>query len=630
MCQIHFLKFTFNSNVERDISNEGLDYLRNFFSVFFNKDYGISPIQSNYRTIPISFREILNNATILESTLIDLLINEYKAIDREYHFKTNDLVLIDVQTNIRAIATNILLSGIEELVKNDNSDNPRFVLLVNNVLECKASNIINGSIEIGKVLLIDKKKRFLYKSQDYKVNHDFSYNSLSATSIIKTKYKLLRKIGHYTRYEDAEKQIRIACNTFFYDGDDCENDISQFLFERIVKFKLDKWTISQVIYESNASPWLKNALLSLDNDLELLKNDYNLESYKGLKSFDIVDSVIVHDKETILLVVDYIYSAKTFKSIYSTVRKIYPKSIIFPIAVLAGVDSMQSKNNIEIKGGLIPLNIEKEHVEIEYLLEVKQIRYGAKQKCLMCHELGIENIKDSSYVNKDVLNSFEFWIMCDESGYKPEEHWSKRPPDYPERLKIKPNSIDLFKENSAYLALKYITQLELNKFYSPDLIIIFPDETSNKNNILFEGQPLNLEDTPSGYFAETLMQLKQIEYFGIPREILDKMDTIHENKFDTEFLEDKIFDDFNNKLESLPEDIVIMDEFGFSGTTLHKIIEILKLADRKRKGKGKKELNIAYFPIFNFNPNLLNESEFNIPMLSLYEMNLINNSYVVS
>ena len=55
------------------------------------------------------------------------------------------------------------------------------------------------------------------------------------------------------------------------------------------------------------------------------------------------------------------------------------------------------------------------------------------------------------------------------------------------------------------------------------LTIVFPDETSNIKEMEKIGKDIKLKETPSGYFAETLLQLGNLEYFSIPREIIKKI-----------------------------------------------------------------------------------------------------------
>jgi len=71
--------------------------------------------------------------------------------------------------------------------------------------------------------------------------------------------------------------------------------------------------------------------------------------------------------------------------------------------------------------------------------------------------------------------------------------------------------------------------------------------------------------------------------------------------------------ELNETKLSTPKSI-IMDEFGLSGGTLREIIKILGIVNKKPK---------AYFPIFNFNPKLLNRDKLNgLKVISLYDFNI--------
>jgi hypothetical protein len=228
----------------------------------------------------------------------------------------------------------------------------------------------------------------------------------------------------------------------------------------------------------------------------------------------------------------------------------------------------------------------------------------------------MEIIRNSTYINDDVLTSFETWTICDEVGYIPEDFISNREAPYEEEITTKPDSLKLIENNSAYLAIKYTKQIENELLDSSDLVLVFPDETTNQRELEKRaGKKIQLEETPSGYFAETLMQLKEIEYFGVPREILDRI-TFNKGEEipDLSFIQNE-YKDFFQKLRLLPDEIIIMDEFGFSGGTLEKIVAIL-IHVAKKKPK-------AYFPIFNFNPKKINSiTKPDYKVLSLYDINI--------
>jgi hypothetical protein len=615
MRNIHFIKFSFGTNIHRRIPSEQIEYFSSFFSTYFNTEYTVNQsLSEEYKTIPISYRKISSNSNILAKKLVECLTKQYEILDLEKKFKANeDLVVIDIKSNFRDTTLLYLANEIEVILKVDIGNIfPRFVLILEDIPATIGKFAsISEYIKAGKILLIDKKKRFQFKSEDIQVNKDFSFDSFTTSALDRTKFKLIRKIGHYGRYKDEEKNDLIACNQFFYDGRDCVDDISDVLFNRIITLKdKDSFDVTMIIFDCPESPWLIEAILLLDSNLKSLKHNYDL-SYEDYKNISAVNEK--SDKEEkILFVVDLIHTGDVFKSRYKLLKEKYPSSQIKSLAILV---SDTGNKFLNISGNIAEIEYsDDEKISVEFFLNINQKRYEVYGKCPMCNELHIEIIKDSSYINEDVLTSFETWTMCDEAGYIEEDFSTERQQPFPKVIPLKPNSLNLIKENSAYLALKYTKHIERNELLdSPDLILVFPDETTNNNEIGKRATPIHLEETPSGYFAETLMQLKEIEYFGIPRNIIDKV-KLEENKLpDLTFIQND-HKEFYAKLRLLSDDIIIMDEFGFSGGTLKKIIAILSIVKKKPK---------AYFPIFNFNPSNLNsEKKRDYKVLSLYEMDI--------
>ena len=609
MSYIYPIKFSFGTNIPIDIEIEKIRYLQDFFSSFFNYKYEIKEnkeLINKYKTIPVSISKIAKYSDILIKKLNNYLISEYQIIDDKEKFSNeSDLVVIDIKANIRDSAIISFSSGIETILKNDvGNSKPRFVIMLDSI----PSNYSNFSTIMkyvinGKVLFIDKKKRFQYRSKDFHINKDFSFDNLSKTALNKIKYKLIRKIGNYQRYEDDGKKVPIDCNKFAYDGSGCEDDISDFLFEKIVELQdEDRYKVSKIVYHCPQSPWLEDALDHLDTELRGLKNDYNF-NYKNCVNINSLKN-IDKTKEKILFVISLIHEGNTFIKEYKRLKEFFPNSKIKAITILFSSENIHFK----AKGNYIDILIsEDESVPVNYLLSVNQNRY--KLNCPMCEELQME-ARDISYINDDVLTSFETWTMCDEAGYIHENYEPGREETYPSLLPIIPNSLELIKKNAAFIAIKYIKHIERNNLsQTPDLTFVFPDETSNLKEIESKGK-IKLDETPSGYFAETLMQLQEIEYFGIPREIITRLKD--DKKFSIAGIQHD-YREFYNKLKFISNDIIIIDEFGLSGGTLLKIIDIIRLVGKKPK---------AYFPIFNFNPNKLNENDLGLKVLSLYEFSI--------
>jgi len=618
MGNIYPISYTFGTNVYKEIPPEKLEYFSNFFSEYFETSYSVIKNKYQYRTIPISLRRIAKYSEILSIKLIKYLKEYYGILDESLYFHSNDdLIIIDLTGCPRLFALLPLGGEIESLLKNDKSTQPRFVLIVDKLTDALQSlSILNSFVLNGKVLVIDKKKRFYFKNPKSFIMKSFSFENFYRTSLSKTKFKLIRKIGHFGRYDinGDNKEKLIACNQFFYDGLDCESELSDVLFDEIIKLEENKNVkITEIIYHSSESVWLKNSLLLLNSDLLALSSDYGM-LYNESSLKEISNLTENTDKINLLFIVPLIHSGSTLKSNLLVLKKFYPNANIFILSVLVSDLSIYS----EVNENEVVLNInEFETVKIIYLLSVSQNSFvSSLKKCPMCNELNLD-INDSTYLNFNKLNSYEAWLMFDEAKYISEDNETVRLKPFPNKMKLKPNSLSLFENNAAYLAIKYYKHIEkMGLLQSSDLTIVFPDETSNEKELKRRGkQKIELEDTASGYFAETLMQLKKLEYFGIPREIIEKLKN-YNNTGEPFSLEDikKQYKDFYNRLNFISDDIIVMDEFGFSGGTFDEICKILSIVDKKPK---------AFFPVFNFYPKRFNTDKYaEMNILSLYEFNL--------
>lgn len=615
MRKIHLIKFSFGTNVHRSIPNEHLEYFADFFSKYFSIDYSCDTTQSEKLiTIPISYKKISNRSDILAKKVIESLTNQFGLIDTNKKFKNSeDLIVIDIKSDFRDTAHLYLSSELDSILKTDlDNVSPRFVILLENIpASISRFSSIECYIKSGKVLLIDKKKRFRYKD-DVKVNKEFSFELLTKSSLDRTKFKLIRKIGHFGRFNDVLKLDLAACNQFFYDGGDCTDDVSDVLFEKVCSLKEnDLFDTTMIIFDCPESPWLMDSILFLDSDLKTLKDDYSF-NYTGYHNISDVKE-ISDEAENILFVVDLIHTGTVFIRCYNLLKSKYPNAKIkFVTILVSDTENTFIKLNIAEKTAEIKV-ADDEKIIVDFFMCVNQKRYDVYGECPMCKKLHMKIIEDSSDINENILSSFEAWTMCDEAGYGKEDFVTDRESSFPSQVPMLPNRLELIKENSAYLALKYKKHIERNSLLeSSDLILVFPDERTSQKELERRTNSIALEETASGYFAETLMQLKEIEYFGIPRNILDKIKIEKDKAPDLTFIQLE-HNEFYQKLRLLSDDIIIMDEFGLSGTTLKKIIAVLDIVKKKPK---------AYFPIFNFNPNILNSNDANYEVLSLYDFNL--------
>ena len=624
MNKIHYIKFTFGTFINHGIPKEHLNYYKSFFSEYFNKEYKLARSKFQHLpTIPISYNKIAGNTDAIANKVTSImktplnLINDDKIVN---NIENEDLVVIDIKSSISDKVHIHLFSEIENILKQyKQSTIPRFVVVIDDIPSIENSyKSIKKYISAGQVVFIDKKKRFLYKKK-ITINRDFDFKVIAKSPLEKTKFKLIRKIGHFARLSSSHEGELIACNEFFYDGKDCYKDITEVLSEKIIEYRQKDYNVSKIIMNCPESDWLEKSIYHLDTELKIndFKKAYDLNYNGFIDSKKIVKKSM--KKDNILLVLDLVHTGDSLKNTYMLVQKMYPKAKIKVLTVLVS-DTKNKHVKINTKKKTITIGLEisgDRKIEAEYLLAVKQNRYPVYDTCPMCDNYHMKHIHIDSSIDNNTLTSFVAWTMFDEVKYGNEDYVTKRSKEYPDQVPQLPDRLAIMKENSAYLALKFEKLIAANQLSSANLTIIFPDETSSKTEKEKRKKekrkkPINLEETASGYFAETLMQLKQIEYFGIPREILDDI-VIEENKKpNLSFISDN-HNEFYQKLRMISDDIIIMDEFVLSGTSMKKIKAVLSIVKKEPK---------AYFPIFNFNPKIIANGFADLNILSLYDFNL--------
>lgn len=497
-----------------------------------------------------------------------------------------------------------LTNEIASILKNEpaTNTNTRFVLIVESIEESnRVLKPIDSFIEKKKIFVIDLKKRCLFGDLKPFVNSNFNFDSIAKSPIEKIKYKLIRKIGHFERVLNKK---HFACNQYFYDGTYCISDVKDLIVRKIVDF-IDKESFNPniIVYHCPESPWLGEAIYKTDGELLRMKS---LQGFTYEKKIDLLDTTIIIDKSVnkILFVVDLIHSGETFKDKFKDLLNLFPNSEIKAISILNSgsgddYDILNDRRKIDISS--------TKTISVDFFLSVEQNNYPiAMEECPMCNYDLLPKV-NSTYAGEEHLLSYEMWLMCDNAGYKVEDFI----PDKKRKgMEYMPDSIKLMSLNAPYLANKFDNLIIKNGLKkSSELIFVFPEETSNKSENEKRGHKINLLDTPSGYFAECLKQLREYQYFAVPREIIYKIyhEEIKLSDIKTSYPE------FFKDLKKLPEEIIVFDEMNNSGGTIETIIKILKSVNRPP---------LAYFPIFNFSPTKYNSKTLNTSVLSLYEFDL--------
>ena len=119
---IHLVKFSFGTNVLHNVPSEQVEYFSSFFSEYFDAKYTASndiPDQA-YKTIPVSYKTITQYPNILATKLFEFLHEQYNVVDEARQFvRADDLVVIDIKTNIRDTCLIHLANEIDLILSTD-------------------------------------------------------------------------------------------------------------------------------------------------------------------------------------------------------------------------------------------------------------------------------------------------------------------------------------------------------------------------------------------------------------------------------------------------------------------------------------------------------------------------------
>lgn len=602
MSSLFPVRFTFGLSVLSEIPLRHIEYYLSFFSGFLKKKYSLHPpLSGKFMTTPIDE----NSAQFADELLREFrrTVSEILGVIKNSTFvQTGDIVVIDLRGIIKLLSTLHLANELATILGNEGKRNKctRFALIVDSIEENdKILRPLSRYIESKKVLVIDTKRRCMFGSLAPQINEEFSFAQLITEPIDRIKHKLIRKIGHFKR---IDKEKRVACNQFFYDGSYCIGDIRDLIVDKLQQLRTSQGFDPKIlIYHSPESPWLAETVYKVHAELSRLKKDYRIKYSKSVSILEMKGEN--KSKIDIFFLVDLIHSGDTFKGMYRRLTKAYPNARIRSFSFLnSGLDINSSQTmkarSFEING--------LGKVEIEFALTVEQQNYPVGlQNCPMC-KYDLLPMVDSSYIGADTLLSYEMWLMCDSAGYKSEDF---QPDEERQSVDNMPHSLKLMEANAPYLSYKFdnlIIKKMLKK--SPELMLVFPDETSNALEIMKRnGGAIQKLETPSWYFAECLRQLKEYQYFAIPRKLIRE---VKRNEIQLHEIPIK-YSEFYENLRKLPEDIIVFDEISISGGTARTINKILDTVDRRP---------LAYFPIFNFVPSGVNDKTFGgIKVLTLYE-----------
>jgi orotate phosphoribosyltransferase-like protein len=612
--------FRFGVSFNYSISKEIIKHLYDYFSKKYN--ILINQTTTDFDCVAIKDKEATNDTSIL--------ISKYKKRLKEYNISNydNSIFFLDLSRVYSDKFTDKLLADI--LIPNEQLQHkkiPEFILFVDSLDEKSTTLSVLFKIKysdnniLDRCFIFDKEGQYVNPNLEIKTDNTLPelIKHLSASTLVeKLEFKLVRKINHFKREKD---NVWNACQQFFYDGVNCQEEVFQLLKEELLRIADEKKIKPQyIIYDSlYSAEWLSKAIEAVSNTIPSLKQT-PFSNYKPENLLDLGNQEDDKNRDDwtdpnqmdIIFISDLINTGSTFKRKINKISRKFPNASISCISALITNKAYSefhtdpdNENQITITGK-----------KINFFIKVEQIYYndnsGEKaNSCPMCKHNLLPPVEISIDISEK-LSSYEMWFMCEEAGYKIEDYQ----PREGRKNKMVPHSLELFRKNGTLLSVKFEKQLKSSNIYlSDEIVILFPDETQNNEDGM--GSP-EIEITPSGYFAKRLnLYNDNYTYIPIPRNLIR---TIEKG-----VSLDSIVDTQHRKILSQIRDIeiekpiVVIDEVNYTGTTFKSITDILNQLDQKPS---------CYFPLFNFDAkgtSLKYEKELykNVKFLNLYEFDYV-------
>lgn len=385
----------------------------------------------------------------------------------------------------------------------------------------------------------------------------------------RAKVKLIRRLGHFKRTSSTG---HYGCVRYSYDGSLCVSELAELLRQRIADEEYTEDAKPLVTYYCPPSHWLEDTVVAVAIAMEL--DYYKVEELIATSS---PKEKLAHVTSA-LLVVPMVDSGQTL-------REALEELAGMPIPLMPKVISILStrSNNDEQRKRVI--RVSGRAIEIEYMIKVDQKTY-LPGNCPMCAlEIPPSDYNSDEYT---MLTTYDMWDMSDSAGWKGEDDV----PSYRPGLPLVPDYPGMIEQHGAWLMSKVRKRLEeLPGGFPADPLVVCPDERG------------------SVIFTNYLTLVLKVTVVRIPREVINMDRSLEVNFQEYESEWQSLRPQWYVQLTTIStEDIIVMDEFNFSGKTRASITVLLSQFGRKP---------LCYFSLVDFDPNHSKKGV--IPSYSLYE-----------
>lgn len=497
-----------------------------------------------------------------------------------------DICIIDVETPFGEILPGKIdyqiMQAIDAFLNFQSKEKPKLLILICQHLppddEALRKSILNKHITDGRMAIIDETGDYI---TSFKTGPSFDKKQFNLRLInARDRYedllerKMIRRLGHFHRVSDYHDPY---CVRYFYDGKDCENEISELIVQYITEqFKNDDAPL--ILYHCEISDWLIKpicvAARSINSDCFHI-DDY-LKNYNNHKS--------LKDKVP-LIIVPLVDTTETLRQLVIKWEQICAtEPMLLSILCTEGDLDRNGSRVIEIDGG--------KHI-LHYFMKVERTKYI--DNCPLCKL----RIPKSSLDHEDYLmiTSYDMWDIADKAGWIPEPK-QEIPGHRGKGLKWVPKFVELIHQNGSWVARKVVDRISFETGIDPStklITIVCKDET------------------PVNALANYLEVIQGVTVISIPKKVMKEVSAKKADIQNIVKKHRKKEELWCMQLESLSprQPMIIIEEYSVTGGTKLCLADIIMEYGYKP---------ICHFTLMDFHMNLENIRK--IPSYSLYELQL--------
>ncbi len=347
--------------------------------------------------------------------------------------------------------------------------------------------------------------------------------------------KLIRRLGHFKRMRG---DVHVRCVRYFFDGRRAAKEIKA-PFGQFVEDTFPGEVLVAVLLDEGMSDWIVEPIVSFCLDSEVAF--YPLR--KGSMSQDLKELSAEH----LLFVTPLVDTGQTILDLIEELADHFDHSRFSVFAVLSTEGDSPTLGHRALKAGGI-------NISVPYLIRVEQRSFPAGECPLCAIGFSDDNPSDPEHL---MLTSYDFWDMVEDAGIGPE---TNVPADVRNGKKAVPQFDRMIESHGSWLAQKIVNIIEMATDRNiRDTVVISP-----------------ADEAASEALTAYLTFVAGASVIPIPREVIR-----HFYSADTQAIKEirrqwrAERPEWHERLTSaLVPDLVILDEFIESGSTVHTTLSL--------------------------------------------------------